>query len=63
MTILSCVKKTHVVILLEIMQILDLILSQSLSDVGVLNYIQDRLGFLLQSLVRQERLLSLLAEL
>ena len=45
------------------MQILDLILSQSLSDVGVLNYIQDRLGFLLQSLVRQERLLSLLAEL
>lgn len=54
---------THVVVLLEVVEILVLILSQSLSNIGVLNHVQNRLSFLLQSLVRQECLLSLLVEL
>lgn len=45
-------KKTHVVVLLEVLKILVLVLSQGLSDIGVLNHAQNRLGFLLQPLVR-----------
>lgn len=57
-----CEERTHVVVLLEVLEILILVLSQSLSDIGVLNHIQNRLSLLLQPLVRQECLLSLLVE-
>ena len=57
-----CEERTHVVVLLEVLEILILVLSQSLSDIGVLNHIQNCLSLLLQPLVRQECLLSLLVE-
>lgn len=56
-------KKTHVVVLLEVLEILVFVLSQSLGDIGVLNHVQDSLGFLLQPLVRQECLFPLFVEL
>ena len=43
---------THVVVLLEVVEILVLVLSQSLSNIGVFNHVQNRLSFLLQPLVR-----------
>jgi len=38
---------THVVVLFEVVEILVLVLSQGLSDIGVLNHVQNRLSFLL----------------
>jgi hypothetical protein len=57
------VKGTHVVVVLEVLQILIFVLSQSLSHIGVLNHVQNRLSLLLQSLVCQKRLFSLLVEI
>ena len=42
-----CEERTHVVVLLEVLEILILVLSQSLSDIGVLNHIQNCLSLLL----------------
>ena len=56
------VKGTHVVVVLEVLQILIFVLSQGLSDIGVLNHVQNRLSLLLQPLVCQKRLFSLLVE-
>ena len=57
------VKNTHVVVLLEVLEILILVLPQGLSDIWVLNHVQNCLSVLLQPLVRQESFLSLLVEL
>ena len=54
---------THVVVLLEVLEILVLVLSQRLSDIGILNHVQNGLRLLLQPLVRQECFLSLFVEL
>ena len=40
-------KDTHVVVFLEVLEVLVLVLSQGLGDIGVLNHIQNGLGFLL----------------
>ena len=58
-----CEERTHVVVLLEVLEILVLVLSQGLGDIWILNHVQNRLSFLLQPLVCQEGLLSLLVEL
>lgn len=58
-----CVKETHVIVLFQVLEILIFVLSQGLSNVRVLNNIQNRLSLLLQPIVCQESFLSLLVEL
>ena len=53
------VGSTHIIVVLQISQILVLVLSQSLCDVWVLDYVEYGLCFLLQLLIDGNRLLSL----
>lgn len=55
-------RTSDVVVVLQVLKILFFILSQSLGNVGVLNDIQDSLCLVLETLVRQKRVLAFLLE-
>ena len=55
-------KRTHAIIILEVLQVLVLILTKRLGDIWVFDHIEDGLRLLLQPLVRRHGLIPLCSE-